>query len=319
MRLTQFRHLLATVEYGSIRGAARALDVAPPVITRSIRELEHELSVQLLERTAHGVVPTEAGRSFLARARIVQNELGRMREESAQRSGSAATVTFGYGPPSMPVLPPALASFRREYPSARVRMVVGLPPKLLPQLREGRIEFAIGPLLPGWTDKYFKTCPLYRSERAIVGRPGHPLRDAKSLAELSGADWLLYGDPSEAPKDPAGKAQPNVFEPVLPAPRSVTYCTDGADYLNLLVQTDMLGAVNRQCMSHGCAGRLLEAFPVKLPLPPPTIHVFVRGDSPLTPAAAAMVSAIKREARRFNFSGREAGRKETSVTTAALV
>ncbi|OFW09365.1 MAG: hypothetical protein A3H27_13645 [Acidobacteria bacterium RIFCSPLOWO2_02_FULL_59_13] len=319
MRLAQLRHLLATVEHGSIRGAARALDVAPPAVTRSIRELEQELGIQLLERTAHGVVPTVAGKAFLARARTVQNELARMREDSAQLSGGAAIVKFGYGPPAMPLLSPALASFRRQYPTARVRMVVGLPPALLPRLREGELEFVIGPLRPAWTqcnDKYFKTYPLYRIELVVVARRGHPLRNARSLAELSGADWLLYGEPFESSKDSAGKALP--IETALPAPRSVTQCTDSGDHVTLLAESDMLSIHNQHCWAHGTGG-LLEAFPVKLSLPGSTIHVFVRGDSPLTPAASAMVSAIKREARRFNSSGREARREETSVTTAALV
>ena len=45
MKLSALHHLVAIVERGSIRAAARHLNAAQPVITRSIQELERELKV----------------------------------------------------------------------------------------------------------------------------------------------------------------------------------------------------------------------------------------------------------------------------------
>ena len=51
-------------------------------MTKSVRSLEAELEVQLLQRTTHGAVPTPAGRAFFARARIAQAELRKAKEEA---------------------------------------------------------------------------------------------------------------------------------------------------------------------------------------------------------------------------------------------
>ena len=55
MKLNQLRDLVAIVERGSLRGAARYLNVAQSGLTRSIRNLERELGHPMFEREAHGL------------------------------------------------------------------------------------------------------------------------------------------------------------------------------------------------------------------------------------------------------------------------
>lgn len=45
---------MAVAEAGSLRGAARTLDLAQPAISRSIQELEHALGAQLFVRGGRG-------------------------------------------------------------------------------------------------------------------------------------------------------------------------------------------------------------------------------------------------------------------------
>ena len=62
MRLQSIEQFIAVVDAGSIRGAARQLNMSQPALTRALQQLEEELCVQLMDRSGRGVTPTAAGR-----------------------------------------------------------------------------------------------------------------------------------------------------------------------------------------------------------------------------------------------------------------
>ena len=81
MELRHLRYFIAVAEEGSLTVAAeRRLHTAQPSLSRQIRDLEHEIGVPLLTRSARGVELTEAGKVFLDHARLAlaQVEAGRV-------------------------------------------------------------------------------------------------------------------------------------------------------------------------------------------------------------------------------------------------
>ena len=68
MAAQRFRHFLAVVEEGHFGRAAARLGMKQPPLSQSIRRLERDLGVALLERTASGLRLTSAGEAFLPEA-----------------------------------------------------------------------------------------------------------------------------------------------------------------------------------------------------------------------------------------------------------
>jgi LysR family transcriptional regulator, regulator of abg operon len=299
MRITQLRDFLAVADAGSIRGAARALDVTQPAVTRSIRQLEAEFQVRLLERSGKGVTPTANGRAFLARARAVYREMERMREEQAQFAGiSSGSVAFGASPQAMiHLVPRALEQFRREHAYADVRIVDGLAHVLLPQLREGSLDFVIGSRPQGGLDARFTYQPLFTNQIVVGARRGHGLRNAKSLAELVDAQWVIF-----TPSGWAGAMIPEMFvKNGLRPPKSVVRSDSYLAFLSILAATDMVAPLSRMLLQQPLARPLFEEFKLKERLPEFSIGLFRLADSPFTPAADGMAAAIRAAARRLAF------------------
>ena len=295
MRLNQIRDFITVVQAGSLRGAARALGVSQPAISKSLRQLEAELRVPLLQRNARGAVPTVAGKAFLARARVVHAELRKASEDlQAYQGGAQGRVAFGVAPQHcMLLVPQAMRDFNRRYPDAAVRIVEGVTTALAPLVRDETLDFAIGmsPALPE-PDLRFK--PLFRPRLVVVGRRGHRLAGARSLAELSDAKWLMYYPMG------VGAMLEKAFAAASAAmPRGIVQCESFAAALGLMANTDTLGLLIPEMLSEPFGRAHLQQIAIRDTLPAPLVGLYARKDAPLTPAAAAMVQSITSAARRL--------------------
>ena len=75
MKLSTLNALVAAIELGSLRAAARRVGVSQPALTKMIRELEQELAAPLLVRSTTGVTPTAQGKVLYERASLAIREL----------------------------------------------------------------------------------------------------------------------------------------------------------------------------------------------------------------------------------------------------
>jgi DNA-binding transcriptional LysR family regulator len=80
MELRHLKYFVAVAEEQNITRAATRLHVSQPPLSRQIRDLEEELGVALLERSAKAVKLTEAGRIFLVEAQAVLARADQARE-----------------------------------------------------------------------------------------------------------------------------------------------------------------------------------------------------------------------------------------------
>lgn len=65
------RIFLRVADEGSFAAAARALDLAPAVVTRTVAELEEHLGARLMNRTTRHIALTDVGSDFVDRARQI--------------------------------------------------------------------------------------------------------------------------------------------------------------------------------------------------------------------------------------------------------
>jgi LysR family transcriptional regulator, regulator of abg operon len=295
MRLLQIRNFLAVVDTGSFRAAARQLGLSQPTITKSIHALEDGLHTQLAQRTQRGVVLTPAGRTFLARARVAYSELRKAEEELAHSGAdNAGTVAFGVGPvAALLIAPQTVARFHEQFPRACVRVVEGFPSALLPLVRDGSLDFTVGARLESKLDPALTSRPLYREEFAVVARKGHPLRHARSLAELANADWISFW-PGDLPAGPLAKAFSSAG---LPLPRQSVQCESFTTVVAVVAKTDMLTMTSRRMLASPVVREYLQEIRIAEPAPSLTVAMYSRADGPPTKLGAALAKGIATAAR----------------------
>ena len=120
MDLNGARIFIAVVQAGSLSAAATRLGIPLPTISRRIRDLERQLKVQLLERSARGTTVTDAGARLYEHAgRAIEALL-----EAEQAVKSDQALLKGRLRLSLPqtFVPwwDLLAAFQRRYPDIQV-------------------------------------------------------------------------------------------------------------------------------------------------------------------------------------------------------
>jgi DNA-binding transcriptional LysR family regulator len=117
-QLRAIKVFVRVIDEGSFAAAARALDLAPAVVTRLVAELEEHLGTRLLNRTTRRLSLTEIGEAYLERARRIMADV----DEAAALAASATQEVRGLlrvlCPPAIAVhqLAKHLPKFHREYP-----------------------------------------------------------------------------------------------------------------------------------------------------------------------------------------------------------
>ncbi|MCB1431752.1 MAG: LysR family transcriptional regulator [Alphaproteobacteria bacterium] len=184
-----YRYFLAVAEAGSIRAAARNLNVAASAVSRQLLQLEEHLGAALFDRTGRGLSLSPAGEIMLRGLRAASQGHEKMLDELAALKGlkrgllRIATVESV----SVSILPDLLLSFSRDFPGIEVSVTVAGSDAVTEIVRDHQadIGFTFNPAsLDGLDVVTSRDLHL-----GAVMAPDHPLSGA---ARLSLADCLAF-------------------------------------------------------------------------------------------------------------------------------
>ena len=198
----KLRHLscaLDVARLGSVKDAADALCVTESAVSKTLRELEEHLGLRLFERSAKGMLPTQAGRQFLNYAHSALNTLqagvtlasGRSSGQISIRIGAMAVVSATF-------LPEVVYRFLPSAGDCRVEIASGSGELLLQRLRAGDIDLVLGRCPPLDTMSGLDFDQLYSDRHIFVVRSGHALAGVRSFAPARIASYPIVMPPRQS-------------------------------------------------------------------------------------------------------------------------
>jgi LysR family transcriptional regulator of abg operon len=307
MKLHQLRDVLAVAEKGSVRAASRHLGMAQSAMTRSIAGLERELGAPLFERRKRGSVLTPMGALFLRRAKVVTSELSRAREELQQHLGGVqgSVVACLSTVSHMALLPRALPEFRKRYPQVKLHVIEDIVYSAIEaRLKDGTVDFYVGIAPDDKPSPDLVVERLFENTRVVMGRIGHPMAHAKSLAALTGAEWVGSGEKAEM------ELTALFHRYGLQAPVQIAKGDTALSLLVLVAHTDALSLLPIQWLGFAPVRAVLRQIEVEENIQAPPIVVIRRADLPLTPAADFLCDLLRRAGPKKSAS--KTPRKSTS-------
>ena len=177
--LRQLRAFLAVSQHGGFGRAGDRVGLTQSAISRSIRELEEQLGVKLLDRTTREVLLTATGQRLTAQLTRVLEELDGVlaaaREAGEQAKG---TVRVASSPTlSASLMPACLAACGQRYPQVQLQILDQVQRLNLDSVLSGEVDFGLvvdpraHPGLEGEAVLSDPFCLVLRPDHALAAQP----------------------------------------------------------------------------------------------------------------------------------------------------
>jgi DNA-binding transcriptional LysR family regulator len=231
MRTEQLEYVAAIARLGSFRRAAEELHISQPALSATVRNLERDLGIDLLERGRNGTQVTDEGRELLSHIVGVIDAVDRLRHVAGERQRVSRVVRLGtVNAGTVPLLTTAVVEFRKLHPNTQVEVVGAQEAAIDSCLREGSFDLGLITCLAG--DDFppeLDTTLLLRGRAVVCLRADSPLvaTTAVRVADLLSEPLILMR---------SGYLMHRYVHRLLGGREAVTsYSTDGAEMGKLMV------------------------------------------------------------------------------------
>jgi DNA-binding transcriptional LysR family regulator len=297
LKTRQLLLLVALSEEGNIHRAAQVLSMSQPAASKLLKDLEDVLEVSLFDRLPRGMRPTWYGETMIRHARVALASLNQAHDElQAAKAGQFGQVSIGaITSPALMLLPQAVQMVKDNHPDLRVSLQIETSDVLIEKLNQNKLDILIARLFAQHDKSDLRYEVLTDEPISLVGRPDHPLLQAKnlSLPDLADAGWIV---------PPAGSVLRHRFELMfqevgLRAP--VNLIETGALLFTskMLQKSDMLSVLATDVASYYAEHGLMSILPIELPCQMEAFGIITRRDRLLSPAAEVMLRAIRSTAQ----------------------
>ncbi|MEM6850454.1 MAG: LysR family transcriptional regulator [Pseudomonadota bacterium] len=297
----RLRHFLAVYELGSIGNAAAKLAITQPALSKSIRLLESELETTLFERTATGVVATVYGETLAHYARSIEAEMRTAQARITEMKGGAGgEVRIGVGPSiAVNMMPMLTRRLLNQRPGIRLEVREGLVAEIIPALRRGEIDFAVG-LWPQALDREFEVQILFNDKISVLAGSNHKLAGRRaSCEELKDYPWALPPRTQQWRVALDEYFLSNAIEP----PRPHVESNSAAYIKSLLLTGKYLSFLPHQLIRAADQKTSIIAIDADAPNLKPPVTVTQRRNAVQSPAGANVMLALNEIASQMRDAG----------------
>ena len=181
MRIEQLEYLAVVARLGSFRRAAEELHVSQPALSESVRSLERELGIDLLERGRHGATVSDSGRELFPQILTVLDSVDRLRLDAGKQHLSIRVIRVGtVSTATVPLLTSAIRQFRETHRATQVEIIGAQQDEIHRAILAGGFDLGLVNYLEG-----DDMPPELGTTTLLRGRPVVCMRPDSTLASLT--------------------------------------------------------------------------------------------------------------------------------------
>lgn len=182
MESKQLKHFLTVAEHQHFTMAAKALHIAQPALSISIKKFEQQLGVDLFRREDRKVMLTDEGKVLFEHAKRVLQQIDDAQLAINELKG-LEKGEVRLGAPSMMgsyFFPQVLMAFKLRYPNLKLTLVDAGTESIRQMLLDGELD--IGVINNDHVPEDLEIDHLFDSEMVAVVGKGHDLAKQKSIS-----------------------------------------------------------------------------------------------------------------------------------------
>lgn len=300
----RFRHLQLVTEVeraGSLSGAAEALNLTQPALSKALKEVEDMLGFRVFDRGPRGLQKTVQGEVVVNGAALLLRELLHLQEE-AKVAGSAGDVSavLRLGTSAflaVGLLPPVIARLTALEPPLSIRLREGTVPALFESLLAGDLDALVSlynsDVMASTARRDVRFEKIAEEAYVVIAPPGHRLTRLRKVSwQMLGEErWVLTIRPSLA-----RIYLEDSFRRHGVVPPSPICETDGPLTATRMVAAGVgLSSVPESTAFEAVRGKLVSLVRVESPPPKATLGLVYRSASEPHPRIAALRRALNLE------------------------
>lgn len=145
MNIRKLSHFLAVIESRNMRTAAESVHLSQPALSRSLKSLEDELGIPLLDRAYGRIAPTAYSAPVVEHIRKLTAEARALQESVRRLKGlEEGEIRVGFGPfAAATALRPVASDLVSRYPKLGLRIELTNSPLLIELLKQDRLDLVV--------------------------------------------------------------------------------------------------------------------------------------------------------------------------------
>jgi DNA-binding transcriptional LysR family regulator len=294
MEIRQLRHFLKLMETRSYWRAAKACELTPQALSKSIRRFEEHLGVRLFDRDTRSVKPTLFAEEIATYARNIDAEatsLGRTIDALLGTGTNRLVIGTGAAAATQ-LVGQALLAVLEQRPKLTANVVEGTYEGLIPRLMSGELDVVVSIMTVDSVDGLIEHRVLHEERYRVYARAGHPLASQREvpLAKLLEYRWITGDDQDLVAEEVAASFAAAGLRLPSPALRtnSVSFAT------SVLLQSDALFILPTEMMRREVEAGLIVALDTESDAWIRPTAVFFRKNSTRSPDSLLFLKELKR-------------------------
>lgn len=189
MNFNHIQYIVELAKHKSISSAAKQLHLAQPSLTTIVKKVEHELNIQLFDRTYNGISLTAAGEQALP---YLQSLLDTYKAMQQTLHAKNEKFVIGLNASTFYIIQPMLKKMKRLFPSFQLESI-DFHEHIIETIKSGQFDLTIitASQFKALDTAKFTYMPFTQSHIVALSSKPFP-HDVLTLADLAGEQFVLY-------------------------------------------------------------------------------------------------------------------------------